>query len=906
MSKAARHYRAVLQHSQSRYAPDALLGLAQLAAVAGKPQEAGTLLDQLLKRFPDSPLVPSARLQRGRAWFEQGRFEDALAAFAQVPSNRSDLQDDVSFWTAKCRIRMGDFSDAAERLGKAIEQSADSELLSEMQYDYAFALARAGRLENAVNALERFRAEFPDHPMAPDSLHMLAATRHSQGRYEQSQVHCRGFLKQYPSHELAPATLFLSAENEFLSGRYAEAVELYQRYLAHQPDDTQATRASFRLGMALYRLQRFDEAQPLLAGVAHGAGSEIAESYRSALSALGNIHFQSGKWKQAAEYFDRYLASGHGAPEPPLAKGEEQPPRSPSYLAGAGEGGLATRDQRLDLPAADDALLKLGLALQRQGRHEDALRTYDRLLERFAQSPHRLQARFERGQSLHALGRSTEAADAFRQVLSEGSDSRFTAYAEDHLGSIALTDKRYKDAAEHFERSSDASARHSSAPGLGLGDQPSRSPLGEGEQPPLPPLGKAEMEGSGAVLRRGLALMGYQRYGDAEKAFKRFLELDPSNPAAPEARARQAMALSRQDRFSDALQLIERVEREWGVRSPSAQREGGGPQRLLRDGLLYEKAWCLNKLDRPDQAATVYRTLLDGTIEQGLRLHVLLELAAIEAAAKRYDAAVPLLRQLREAAGRTRALDPAEVPARLHEQGTYRLAVCLFETKAFSEAASIFEDFIGSFPDSSLLPSASLLCGEALIKLGKHGRAVTHLTRVVENFASDVACAPSMLRLGDSLAVLQRWSKSEAVLADFLSAFPDSAQGYQARFGIGWARENQGRYGEAIKAYLEVVSHHQGPTAARAQFQIGECLFAQQQYHQAVGELLKVDILYAYPQWSAAAVFEAGRCFEKLNNPAKARSQFQTVVEKFGETRWARMAQESLSQLSVSNALPGR
>ena len=108
-----------------------------------------------------------------------------------------------------------------------------------------------------------------------------------------------------------------------------------------------------------------------------------------------------------------------------------------------------------------------------------------------------------------------------------------------------------------------------------------------------------------------------------------------------------------------------------------------------------------------------------------------------------------------------------------------------------------------------------------------------------------------------------------------------------------------------MASYRDVVERHKGPTAARAQFQIGECLFAKKQYEEAAGALLKVDILYAYPEWSAAALFEAGRCFEKLTKLVEARKQFQRVVELHGDSEWARMARSRLEETSVAG-LPGR
>ena len=74
---------------------------------------------------------------------------------------------------------------------------------------------------------------------------------------------------------------------------------------------------------------------------------------------------------------------------------------------------------------------------------------------------------------------------------------------------------------------------------------------------------------------------------------------------------------------------------------------------------------------------------------------------------------------------------------------------------------------------------------------------------------------------------------------------------------------------------------------------------------QAARELLKVDILYAYPEWSAAALYEAGRCFQELSNPVDARKQFEKVAHDHGATNWAQLAEQRLAELSQSG-LPGQ
>jgi TolA-binding protein len=279
----------------------------------------------------------------------------------------------------------------------------------------------------------------------------------------------------------------------------------------------------------------------------------------------------------------------------------------------------------------------------------------------------------------------------------------------------------------------------------------------------------------------------------------------------------------------------------------------------------------------------------------------MLELAELEATEKRFDSAAAMLRQLQDLL----SSQPDALP-NIAEQCMYRLGVCEFELGHFGPAAELFERFIKDFPKSDLLASSLFYAGEANFRAGRIDRSAKHLTRVVEDDSTDDFAAPAMLRLGECHAVLQKWALSEDLYQRFLERYPDGEQWYQAQFGLGWSRENQKRYDEAVAAYEKVTARHQGPTAARAQFQIGQCLFAQKKFEPAIRELLKVDILYAYPEWSAAALYEAGRCFSQLNDPVQAQKQFTVVVEKFKDTKWAEMASKQLAELTSSAALPGK
>jgi len=818
-------YRDVLRRERDEFIPEAMYGLALLLHRTGDHDEAGALLDQLLTRYPDDEVVPSARLMRGRVWFDAGDYVQAMQVFEPLARTDDDQRDDATYWLAKCTLRRGDAAEAARILEQAIATYPDSELQPQMNYDRAVSLLRAGDPAATVTVLESFQSRWRDHDLAADALELEATAQHQQRNYGESLAQCRIFLGRYPDHDLAPDVIFLAAENTYLLGDYDRAVPAYQSFLERYLDHEKVNFARFRLGMGLHRQQRFDAARPWLDHVVKGTDTE--PEYRTALLAIGDGDFQRGDWVAAEQYLRDYLSFG--------------------------------RDQ----PGADDALLKLGLAQQRQGERRAALRSFSRLIEERPDSPHRLHAVFESGQVLVELDRFDEARSAFELVLREGSETPFAGHAMNHLGALALRDADFENAARWFGLA---------AATLGTGDAAAE-----------------------ALFQQGRSFMAARSYDRAETVLSELSGSYPSHPRIARASALQAIALSRKKvgdpaRHERALAAIERVETNHLAELEPA----------LRASLWYEKAWCLRELDRLDEAAKTYRRVLseqspNGT---GVREHAMLELAELDADGERYEQAAELLRQLQRTHGDT-GRDPA-----LNRQVQYRLGLCEFQLGRREQAASLLESWLDDDPDPALVPSARLLCAESLIHGGKYARAIEHLDRLIVDNPDDEACAPALLRLGTCHAELQHWTESEQAFATYLRRFADTDLWFQAQFGIGWARENEGSFDDAIRAYSDVTMRHHGPTAARAQFQVGECLFAQRRFDEAVRELIKVDILYAYPQWSAAALYEAGRCFQETGNPVDARKQYEQVRRDYGDTRWSAMARQRLGELATSG-LPG-
>ena len=534
---AAARYADVLKQGNEAFVPDALYSIGAILRRAGRADQAAQYLDRLINDHPGSALIPAGKFERGRVAFDGGAFEEAIGYFAEVEKVKTDLADDAAYWSAKADMRLEEYSRAASRLGAAETTYADSPLLAEMRYDRAIAQLRAGAREDAIQTLRAFRQAHPDHAMAAEALYLMATAAHQLEDYQASRDLSDQYVEAYPAGDRAADMAFLGAENAFLSSDYQDAAKRFESFLQSNVEHAQAKSATFRLGLARDRLGDADGAREALASVVNGKQTEKA--FASALFTLGNIAFNKGEWREAETQFFDYLSF-------------ENP------VNGA------------------DALIRLGLAQQRQDKHDSALATYERLLGDYPASVHRPQAYFEKGQALVALGRPDDAAEAFEALLELENIDRFAPHALNHLGAIAMARSDYEDAANWYGR------------------------IGSYE------VGDA-LAGE-ALFQKAQALMALKRFSESEEAFTQVAADYPEHERAALARANAALSIAKQNDAERTLPAIDALTGPvMGDLSPE-----------LRTSILYEKAWAHRALEQNDAAASAYREILEIESESDL------------------------------------------------------------------------------------------------------------------------------------------------------------------------------------------------------------------------------------------------------------------------------------------------
>jgi len=867
--------------------------LAAMAAIAqGNDAEAVERLQALLEREPDGAYADRATLLLAQAQRRRGLAQEAIRAYRRVVQTATDaLEADALWGLATLLRRAGDEGDAAHALDRFLERHPNDSRAGEAHLERAQAALAMDDPRRAREALRRARQSggapddevaywtaktslrmdkpaeaadaltdaiesYPNGALAPEMRYDLGVASIRADRPEDAAEALRAFRARHDGHPLEPEAIRLLAGVEHRQGRYDASRALCDEYLNRFPEGDAVASIEFLAAENAYLLADLEPAAAAFADLLERRPDhEQADLARlrlgAARHALGDLDDADAA---LAPLTERDVETGFE--QALLLRGDIAFARAEWEQAAD----LLERFVRTEPTAAsDDALLKLGLARRRLGDEPAALRAFERLAESASDSPAAEQGAFERAQSLLALDRLDDAREAFESLLDRWPDARFEAAALLHLGSIA---HRQGDPARAAEILAHAAAAADN-PGVRRD----------------------------ALARRGEALLGA---GETDRAIES-LRAALAEPAAPNGqaarlRANLAIALSRAERAEEALDAFEQMsERAWAALPPD-----------LKAAALYERAWAQREQGRPLDAVASLERLLVADPDPALRVSALVKLAELRGDASDDAAAAAALEEALALVDQGAAVSPTLV-----ERAAYYLGWSLYETERYDEAAERLDWLLARFPEGELRAQASMLCGEALHARARYIAATPHYERVVEDHEDFRSHRIAMLRLADCHAQTQRWARSEDVFVDFLEAHADDSLWFRAQFGVGWARENQQRYAEAIEAYRAVVDRHNGAMAARAQFQIGECLFAMGEHEKAARELLKVDILYAAPEWSAAALFEAGRCFEALADRASARDQFTRVVEEHPQTEWATRAARRLEALA-SPDLPGR
>ena len=263
-----------------------------------------------------------------------------------------------------------------------------------------------------------------------------------------------------------------------------------------------------------------------------------------------------------------------------------------------------------------------------------------------------------------------------------------------------------------------------------------------------------------------------------------------------------------------------------------------------------------------------------------------------------------------ETAEHTAVADPAAAASlrRLLPAALYRLGRTQAELKNWADAVVTLDRLLSDFPDNPYRREARYLRAESALRNGNVSAAEKEFGALLAEppaAADPKGLIPAVrLKRIQCWIALKRWKdalegaraeKRERTAGDPTLAELDYVMG-QALLGLGQLEKARA----AFQAVIDV--RKEGELAAQAQLMRGETYFHQEQFHEALRDFLKVDILHDSPRWQAAALLEAGKVYERLDQWADAAETYERLLSKFATEPSAAEARRRLDAANRRSA----
>lgn len=899
-------------------APDHVAGSAFYGAClnyeSGKIGEAQAKLEAFTKDYAASPLKDDALVRLGFCQVQMKQFDVATRTL-QPLTNHPRLADQALFWLGKAQAggaagadpnnpnaRVQAFNtaiatlrSAADRANQMAGQDPDAKgRRADILLELADTQLTAKLPRDAAGTYEAIWAEKLLPAKAEETLQRLVTAYHLAGDLTKSEEKIAAFKQQFPNSTLMPLVQFRGAENAFAKAEvlakqnklaetklaYAEAAAKYTEVATKYPEFDRVNRA--RYGVALCHV--------------------AAEDWEKAIKALEAIPAAERNGDLAPAAY--LLADCHLRTAPAKAEDALQDNMLREKLTAAAtllDGFIGANPKAEQTP---DAIVKYGLCQKRLAiqlaagnERNDALNkargAFERLPREFGQSPLVGTAHLERAKVLVLQGDKGNAINALRQF---GNDPLQKSPAAPlgyiYLGTLLREQNQAPQAVQALQE-----ARNKFEGSL---NNPQR------------------VEWL-ALLRyhHGVALFESNKPAEARAAFDQAAQAAPNLPvaveailkgtqcSAEEAKAKIAAAEKQRqqpnlkpDQISQFDNAIKGAKNELaGVAKQFEQRaeqfKAAHPQSEARARMLYDAAWTYRAAGADPTAA--YTALLSQFPDLMLSVEARLELAEV-LAEKKPDDAIKLLREAIDKEPTDKPTSPETL-----DRVRIRLGVLLFDKKDYAAAQGQF-DAVGNNDKSPQRPHGLYRSAECLLALGKADDAAKKLVIFRDNAAFHNVAGVSdraLLRLGHALGQQKQWDASRQAHETVIARYGNNnAWAVDARYGTGWAFQNQGRYDDAVNAYALVTQATTDDRAAKAHLQIGLCRAAQSRWADAGKSFATVYFGYDLPDLRFPAMLEHARTLVEEKKPDEAAKLLERVLKDARKgSEWAKAAQERLDKL---------
>lgn len=401
--KALDQFEGLLKSKEASNVKDKILyWLGEVHAKGKDYAQAEEYDKQLIENYKNSFYVLPATKSLARAYFNEGKYQEALKTYRLILSKASDAPEVEEAFFGVCEIyyRMKDYPELVKELTKFIKQYSESKLLGRAYFYLGEANFYRGEFNDAIDAYQRVGDLSLGSQQAELAQIGMAWSYLKSKKYNEAE---RVFSKFEDDDQPLPVLLGKAVVKMELKESQA-ALLLFEKVIELDKNQIYVPFANFGKGEVLYNLSRFDEA--LVAyrvaldklRVFSGAYAESKELRDKIYYGLAWSYLKIGDFRSAQESFQKVVT--------------------------------LSSDKIIKL----SALCQLGDAYQDAGDYKKAIETYQSFLENYPDSAYNDYMQYQLGVSWLKMESMDSAILAFRKLLKDYPTSKLVDDANYFLG----------------------------------------------------------------------------------------------------------------------------------------------------------------------------------------------------------------------------------------------------------------------------------------------------------------------------------------------------------------------------------------------------------------------------------------------------------------------------------------
>jgi TolA-binding protein len=890
----------------------------------GNVEEAMNGFIQFLKDFPNDFRSGSAQFMIGQCLFDKGRYKEARKAFSKARKRSGGdygLFINCTYRLGECEFNSGEYLDAIDYFQK-VRKGKNKNLRGEALYGIALSYLAIEEIEKAKDCLLELLLFYPGYNSQPNALIPLGLILLEKGeaktalgyfrrvkddlgciyysgvafrelnkvmmatalfkdvlrkgaesqwvdkaqyqigesffqskQYPLASEALENLLSVYPESDLREEASYLLACSDFQQGKYAEAEIKLQKLLKEFPDNPLALYSNYLIGEISLKQNDFAKA---LANYSLALNVEKLSMY--SLFKIIWCHAQQNQYEEAITKAKEFLQS---------------------YQWGE---------------LAANVLLIEGLAYQKTGRHPQALRCYQEIVDKYAGTLFFEKALYLMATAYYELERYSQLVTNVHQILKNAPSSSTVWRAETYymIGEGYYALGKYSEAARIYELvsknfpTSRLLTRAYQAISSCYAQRGEYDRAGEVQEKALV---MAQEEGGEVsdltLLEMGNIQFNKKEYEKAISYYEEFVKRSPGNPRVSQALYQEGIALYRLEYFSEAIKKWEKVAREH-------EQDELAPRALLQAGKTYFG------LGKYSQALSIYQRLREKYPGSEMVKDAVLQVGQcyynqgkIQDAITQYEKFIKdypddervgaVLEQLQMSYYRQgKSIEElekliAQFPKSRFAADTYwKLGAEAFNRKNYPLAQRYFQKVVLDFPESTSAAQAFYYQAECYYLQEKYFEAVSSYENFVLNFPEDRLVSQAMFREAICYFSMGEFEKSVNAFKEFSLSYPEDPLVKDAALNIALCYKKVQKLRESIEAYENFVTvYPKDEKVGFAFLQIGSLYEVMDEYKKAVEAYEKVP---GRKREKGEAEFYAARCYDKLKMPEKEKQVYEALV----------------------------